>query len=234
MQSPRLPLPTTAPRDIEWRLPQDVTDTAELLLSELMTNAHRHAKVPAGREIRARCELTDNRLRITVTDADETLPTPATACPDDESDRGLTLVETLADDWDAELRESGVGKTVWFEVALTRRRTVPVRPPYENAAACSPPPSGPSVIRRSEGRAPEPRETGRHRVPGAVLASYAAPAACLTARPPTRNSPAVKIVQSACHSTRTPLTYVPSPMPTSPSRSTPSPGPSSTIPSPGT
>ncbi|WP_146228919.1 ATP-binding protein [Streptomyces sp. NWU339] len=86
-----------------------------------------------------------------MTDADETLPTPATACPDDESGRGLTLVETLADDWGAELRESGGGKTVWFEVALTRRRTVTVRPPCENAAACSPPPTGPSVIRRSEG-----------------------------------------------------------------------------------
>ncbi|MGW5970179.1 ATP-binding protein [Streptomyces sp. NPDC055186] len=174
MQTPGLPLPTTAPKDIEWRLPrharsvgraralfreqaaswelpQDMTDTAELLLSELMTNAYRHAKVPAGREIRARCELTDNRLRITVTDADDTLPSPATACPDDESGRGLALVETLADDWGAELRKSGVGKTVWFEVALARRRAATVRPPYGNAAACSPPPTNPSVIRRSGG-----------------------------------------------------------------------------------
>ncbi|MBL3665473.1 ATP-binding protein [Streptomyces sp. M2CJ-2] len=167
MQSPRLPLPVTAPRDVEWRLPrharsvgraralfreqaaswglpQDMTDTAELLLSELMTNAYRHAKVPAGREIRARCELTDDRIRITVTDADDTLPTPATACPDDESGRGLALVETLADDWGAELRESGVGKTVWFEVALTRRRTMTVRSPYGSTAVCSPPPVSPS------------------------------------------------------------------------------------------
>ncbi|UXY29406.1 ATP-binding protein [Streptomyces sp. HUAS TT20] len=78
MHTPWPPLPTTAaPKDIEWRLPrharsvgraralfreqatswglpQDVTDTAELLLSELMTNAYRHAEVPAGREIWAR------------------------------------------------------------------------------------------------------------------------------------------------------------------------------------
>ncbi|MFH9432329.1 ATP-binding protein, partial [Streptomyces sp. NPDC017615] len=88
MQTPWPPLPTTTPKDIEWRLPrharsvgrarallrdqaaswelpQDVTDTAELLLSELMTNAYRHARVPAGREIRARCLLTDDRLRVT-------------------------------------------------------------------------------------------------------------------------------------------------------------------------
>lgn len=141
MQSPRLPLPTTAPKDIEWRLPhharsvgraralfreqaaswsipQDVTDTAELLLSELMTNAYRHAKAPAGREIWTRCALTDNRLRITVTDANNTLPTPSAACPDDESGRGLALVATLADDWGSQRRRCGIGKEVWFEVAL--------------------------------------------------------------------------------------------------------------------
>lgn len=137
MHSPRLPLPTTAPKDIEWRLPchargvgraralfreqtaswsipQDVTDTAELLLSELMTNAYRHAKAPAGREIWARCILTDDRLRITVTDANDTLPTPSTAYLDDESGRGLTL----ADDWGSQRRGCGIGKEVWFEVAL--------------------------------------------------------------------------------------------------------------------
>lgn len=141
MQSPRLPLPTTAPKDTEWRLPrharsvgraralfreqaaswelrQDVTDTAELLLSELMTNAYRHAKVPPGREIWARCILAEDRLRVTVTDADATPPTPATACPDDASGRGLALVVALADDWGAQGRACGIGKEVWFEVSL--------------------------------------------------------------------------------------------------------------------
>lgn len=131
----------TAPRDIEWHfprharsvgraralvraqaasweLPQAVTDTAELLLSELMTNAYRHAKTPAGREIRARCELTDDRLRITVADANDALPTPGTASLDDESGRGLELVAALADDWGVERRECGIGKTVWFELAV--------------------------------------------------------------------------------------------------------------------
>ncbi|GAA3953542.1 hypothetical protein GCM10022384_03790 [Streptomyces marokkonensis] len=140
MQTPWPPLPTTTPKDIGWRLPrharsvgrahalfrdqaaswelpQDMTDTAELLLSELMTNAYRHARVPAGREIRARCLLTDDRLRVTVTDADATLPTPATACPDDVSGRGLALVVALTDDWGAEGRDCGIGKEVWFEMS---------------------------------------------------------------------------------------------------------------------
>ncbi|MGW4021368.1 ATP-binding protein [Streptomyces sp. NPDC005009] len=142
MHSPRLPLPTTAPKDIEWRLPrharsvgraralfreqadswmlpQDVTDTAELLLSELMTNAYRHAKVPAGREVWARCTLADDRLRITVTDANDTLPTPSTACLDDESGRGLALVAALAEDWGTQKRECGIGKEVWAELTVS-------------------------------------------------------------------------------------------------------------------
>ncbi|WP_327656276.1 ATP-binding protein [Streptomyces sp. NBC_00483] len=52
-----------------WALPQEITETAELLLSELMTNAYRHARVPAGREIWARAILTEDRLRVLVTDA---------------------------------------------------------------------------------------------------------------------------------------------------------------------
>lgn len=133
------PSPSALPRDIEWRLPRharsvgrartllreqatswklpdEVTDTAVLLLSELMTNAYRHAKVSAGREIRARCILEEDRLRISVMDANDTLPTPRDASPDDESGRGLTLVATLADKWGTEPRPFGIGKTVWFEL----------------------------------------------------------------------------------------------------------------------
>jgi anti-sigma regulatory factor (Ser/Thr protein kinase) len=130
---------TAAPKDIEWRLPRharsvgraralfreqaaswgvppEVTETAELLLSELMTNAYRHARVPAGREIWARCVITEDRIRVTVTDANDKLPTPGTAPLDAVSGRGLTLVAALADDWGAERRERGIGKEVWFEL----------------------------------------------------------------------------------------------------------------------
>ncbi|MCX4906035.1 ATP-binding protein [Streptomyces sp. NBC_00878] len=133
------PAPAAAPQDIEWRLPRharsvsrartllreqatswklpdDVTETAVLLLSELMTNAYRHAKVSPGREIWARCVLDADRLRVSVTDASETYPAPRQASPDDESGRGLSLVVALADKWGANLRDCGIGKTVWFEL----------------------------------------------------------------------------------------------------------------------
>lgn len=133
------PSPSALPRDIEWRLarharsvgrartllreqatswnlPNEVTETAVLLLSELMTNAYRHAKVSPGRELRARCVLEADRLRVSVTDANDTLPAARQASPDDESGRGLALVAALADKWGTEPRPGGIGKTVWFEL----------------------------------------------------------------------------------------------------------------------
>lgn len=109
---------------VSWKLPEEVTETAVLLLSELMTNAYRHARVSPGREIRAGCLLdtgrllTASRLRVWVTDANDTLPAPREAMPEDESGRGLGLVAALADDWGAESRVGGVGKTVWFELRV--------------------------------------------------------------------------------------------------------------------
>ncbi|MFG2945430.1 ATP-binding protein [Streptomyces adustus] len=99
-----------------WKLPEETTETAVLLLSELMTNAYRHARVPAGRQIRTLCLLQDDRLRISVTDANGTLPTPRETAPEHESGRGLALVAALADGWGAQPRAGGIGKTVWFEL----------------------------------------------------------------------------------------------------------------------
>lgn len=102
-----------------WKVPDDVADTAVLLLSELMTNAVRHGRVPAGREVAARCVLDGDVFRVEVADASEALPCPREAGPDDESGRGLALVELLADAWGACPRPYGIGKAVWFELALS-------------------------------------------------------------------------------------------------------------------
>ncbi|MFE7774012.1 ATP-binding protein [Streptomyces sp. NPDC057445] len=117
----------------EWKLPEDMTDTAVLLLSELMTNACRHARVSPGREIRARCVLRrDESLRVEVSDASDVLPTPRIAAPDDESGRGLALVAALAHTWGAHPRACGIGKTVWFVLS----------PPGVPAAATAQYPAG--------------------------------------------------------------------------------------------
>jgi anti-sigma regulatory factor (Ser/Thr protein kinase) len=101
-----------------WQIPQDTTDTAVLLLSELMTNACRHARVPAGRKVSAHAVLLDGTLRIEVSDASNEMPKARLASDDDESGRGLALVEALADSWDVRPRPYGIGKTVWFTLRI--------------------------------------------------------------------------------------------------------------------
>jgi len=80
----------------EWGLPA-LADTAELVLAELLTNAIRHARSPAGRRIETRYRMTSDGLRIEVHDANLTLPAmpPEVASEAAESGRGLALVAAL-------------------------------------------------------------------------------------------------------------------------------------------
>lgn len=98
-------------RLLDWGLPEAV-ETAELLVSELVTNAVHHGKC---RHIGLRLVRTD-ALLCEVTD-DE--PAPAAlmdAGAQDETGRGLRVVSRLARQWGS---SSGTqGKTVWFEQAL--------------------------------------------------------------------------------------------------------------------
>jgi len=93
-----------------WGLPENTVDTAELLVSELATNAVRHAAGPGPIEIRLSY---DERLTCEVADQVGAEPRPA-ALPDDleESGRGLFLVSELSADWGS--RRTSTGKVVWF------------------------------------------------------------------------------------------------------------------------
>ncbi|KIF72158.1 hypothetical protein HY68_13965 [Streptomyces sp. AcH 505] len=94
-----------------WNL-VGVADSAQLVLSELVTNAVRHAHVP-GRLIETRYERLANGVRIEVHDADDAKPQLQTPTLDAESGRGLTLVDALtAGHWGVSARV-GVGKLVW-------------------------------------------------------------------------------------------------------------------------
>ena len=92
----------------------DVAATAELCLSELVTNAIVHA---GGRsELRA---TLDTALTVSVRDHGGQAPD---AAPDDDPDplrvhgRGLQLVEALADRWGSE--RDALGTSVWFALEL--------------------------------------------------------------------------------------------------------------------
>ncbi|MGW2640476.1 SpoIIE family protein phosphatase [Streptomyces sp. NPDC001348] len=97
---------------LQWGLAAAV-DTAELLVSEVVTNAVRHGD---GQRIGLRLVRTD-ALLCEVTDDEPALPALLGAGIHDESGRGLRVVSRLAREWGASA--AGHRKTVWFEQALT-------------------------------------------------------------------------------------------------------------------
>ncbi|MBD0738188.1 hypothetical protein BGM09_33490 [Streptomyces sp. CBMA29] len=92
-----------------------LAETAELVLSELFTNAVRYA--PRDRKIETRYEPTsDGGVRIEVHDASEVWPVLQEPSADAESGYGLALVDSLTGSrWGVSERD-GVGKRVWAVV----------------------------------------------------------------------------------------------------------------------
>ncbi|WP_406197354.1 SpoIIE family protein phosphatase [Kitasatospora sp. NBC_01560] len=99
----------------------ELVDTAELLASELVTNAIRHTDRDAMFTARLYREAVADggraRLRVEVEDESDLWPTRRTPGEQASSGRGLMLVEALADGWGVEPR--GSGKRMWFELTAT-------------------------------------------------------------------------------------------------------------------
>lgn len=95
-----------------WDLPH-LADSAALVVSELVTNSVRHAKVPRGRLIRTRFERLGTGIRIEVHDAPGIRPELRSAAPDAESGRGLALVDVITSGQWGVSERGGVGKLVW-------------------------------------------------------------------------------------------------------------------------
>ncbi|MFE9572581.1 SpoIIE family protein phosphatase [Streptomyces sp. NPDC006692] len=91
-----------------WGL-EELTDSVELLVSEVVTNAVRYAERPVTLRL-----LKTDVLRCEVGDDSPQLPRQRRARETDEGGRGLFLVNRLARRWGA-TRLSG-GKVVWFEL----------------------------------------------------------------------------------------------------------------------
>ncbi|MCX3061030.1 SpoIIE family protein phosphatase [Streptomyces beihaiensis] len=95
---------------LDWDL-DPLVDTAELLVSELVTNALRYGEG----EIRLRL-LLDRTMVCEVWDAGLVQPRRRRARDTDEGGRGLQLVGLLSASWGS--RRTPRGKTVWFELPL--------------------------------------------------------------------------------------------------------------------
>lgn len=93
-----------------WGL-EELEDSLELLVSEVVTNAVRYAERPVTLRL-----LRTDVLRCEVGDDSPQLPRQRRARDDDEGGRGLFLVNRMARRWGATRLSSG--KVVWFELAL--------------------------------------------------------------------------------------------------------------------
>jgi anti-sigma regulatory factor (Ser/Thr protein kinase) len=99
---------------IEWGL-ADLADTAELVVSELVTNAVQVSacyEVPSP--VQFRMSASRSRVLIEVWDCDPRQPIVRQPMGFDESGRGLLLVATLSAQWG--WTEFKRGKIVWAEI----------------------------------------------------------------------------------------------------------------------
>jgi anti-sigma regulatory factor (Ser/Thr protein kinase) len=104
-QAPGLARQATHEALATWRVAH-LEETAVLLVSELVTNAVRHASTGGSALVLW--------LRIEVHDADPRMPQPRTPDMLDGSGFGFVLLDALADKWG--VRESTTGKAVWAEL----------------------------------------------------------------------------------------------------------------------
>ncbi|WP_405807720.1 PAS domain S-box protein [Streptomyces sp. NBC_00210] len=98
---------------IAWDCAQ-LSDDAQLLVSEVVTNAIQHGQGP----VRLQMRRNTTELTVEVSDHSHHPPQPRLAAADDESGRGLILVDTLASSWG--VRPTDEGKTTWFSLPLGR------------------------------------------------------------------------------------------------------------------
>lgn len=101
---------------LHWRTPGDAQDNAQLVISELVTNALRHT-----RSTSVSCELRINGslLRVAVS-SEGAGPSqePVRAGEEDEGGRGLLLVVALSRGWGVRPTDAGRGHTVWADLPL--------------------------------------------------------------------------------------------------------------------
>jgi serine/threonine-protein kinase RsbW len=92
-----------------------VVDETEIVISELVTNAVRHAKPLADGTIHVSWSVRVDVVEIEVTDGGgPTAPHPAPRSVWSAGGRGLRIVGSLAYEWG--VRENGTGSSVWVSM----------------------------------------------------------------------------------------------------------------------
>lgn len=101
-----------------------LVDECEIVISELVTNAVRHAKPLADGKIRVNWSVRAGAVEIDVTDGGgPTSPRPAPRSVWSAGGRGLRIVGSLAHEWG--VRENRTGSTVWASMGGPSSRHSP-------------------------------------------------------------------------------------------------------------
>jgi anti-sigma regulatory factor (Ser/Thr protein kinase) len=101
----------TAAQLDRWELDELRAD-AELLVSELVTNAVAHADPP----VTLRVHVDEERTRVEVTDGVRDVPVVRDPPPTALGGRGVMFVDRLASSWGTSEEEGEAAKAVWFEL----------------------------------------------------------------------------------------------------------------------
>lgn len=98
----------------------EVAEEIELLTSEVVTNAIRHACVDPLGEVILRVDASDDHVRVEVLNAGPSFDPPVPSVPDmSGTGLGLFLVDALADAWGVD--REGPRTKVWFEISKKSR-----------------------------------------------------------------------------------------------------------------
>jgi PAS domain S-box-containing protein len=100
----------------------DLADAAELVTSELVTNALVHA----GTHIDISVDLRPDSVRVEIADGSPHLPAAREYGTSAGTGRGLVMVEEMADCWGVARDTGRTGKVVWFEIGTSESGGEPV------------------------------------------------------------------------------------------------------------
>ncbi len=111
----------------------DLVDNASLVVSELATNALRHARSP----FRASITRSGTDVTIEVHDANQAPPRPGSVDEMAAGGRGITLVKGHSTRWGTDV--NATGKVVWSELRRPVLDDVPADPTLDSTIAESGP-----------------------------------------------------------------------------------------------
>jgi serine/threonine-protein kinase RsbW len=99
---------------------EDVREDVMLVISELVSNAVKHAAPLPGGKVLVRCSIDDDCLHVEITDGGSvTRPNPAVATVFALGGRGLDIVRMISREWG--VTQDGSSVTVWADVPRVRK-----------------------------------------------------------------------------------------------------------------